>query len=58
VRPAPTQPPCHLAELAPRLTPLAQIETALVVRKASQPRKKLQPVTATIAAVPVCVPYR
>lgn len=58
VRPAPGQPLCHVEELAPRLQPLARVEAELVVRKVGQPRKKLQPVTATIAAVPLLVPYR
>jgi hypothetical protein len=58
VRAAPGQPPCHLAELAPRLRPLAQVEAQMVVRKVGQPRKKLQPVTTTVASVPVLVPYR
>jgi hypothetical protein len=58
VRPAPQQPPCHLTEVAPRLRPLARVEAEMVVRKVSQPRPKLQPVTATVASVPVLVPYR
>jgi hypothetical protein len=58
VRAAPGQPPCHLAELAPRLRPLARIEAEMVVRKVGQSRKKLQPVTATVSAVPALVPYR
>ena len=37
---------CHLAELAPRLRPLARVETELVVQRAGQPRPKLQRVTA------------
>lgn len=58
VRPAADQPPCHLADLAPRLAPLARVETEMVVRKGKQPRPKLQPVTAVIAAVPLVVAYQ
>lgn len=58
VRPAPGRPLCHLAELAPRLKALAQVEAELVAQKLGQPRPKLQPVTATVSAVPVVVPYR
>lgn len=58
VRAAPGQPLGHLAALAPRLRPLARLEAEMVVRKAGQPRKKLQPVTATVSAVPALVPYR
>jgi len=58
VRPATDQPVCHLAALAPRLQPLARVETAMVVRKGQQPRPKLQPVTAVIAAVPLVVGYQ
>lgn len=58
VRPAADQPVCHLYELAPRLRPLARVETELVVRKGKQPRPKLQPVTAVIAAVPLVVGYQ
>jgi hypothetical protein len=50
--------PCQLGDLAPRLQPLARIEAELVVRKAGQPRPKLQPVTATVAAVPLRVRWR
>ena len=49
---------CHLYDLAPRLAPLARIETQMVVRKGKQPRPKLQPVTAVVAAVPLVVTYR
>ena len=58
VQPAPGAPTCHLAELAPRLRRLATVETDLVVQKLGQPRPKLQPVTATIAAVPLVVTVR
>ena len=58
VRPAGDQPRCHLEELAPRLQPLARVETQMVVRKGQQPRPKLQPVTAVIAAVPLVVSYQ
>ena len=55
VRPAADAPVCHLHELAPRLAPLARVETTMVVRKGRQPRPKLQPVTAVVAAVPLVV---
>jgi hypothetical protein len=58
VRPAPGAPACHMAELAPRLRPLAEVAAELVVQKAGQERPKLQPVTATVAAVPLVVAYR
>ncbi len=58
VRPAAAQPLCHLYELAPRLQPLARIETEMVVRKGKQPRPKLQPVTAVVSAVPLVVTYQ
>jgi hypothetical protein len=58
VRPAPDQPLCHLAELAPRLRDLAEVEAEMLVKKVGQRRPKRQPVTATVAAVPVVVPYR
>ena len=58
VRPAADQPVCHLHELAARLQPLARVETEMVVRKGQQPRPKLQPVTAVIAAVPFVVAYQ
>lgn len=58
VRPAPGQPTCHLYTLAPRLVPLARVETEMVVRKGKQPRPKLQPVTAVVAAVPLVVDYQ
>jgi hypothetical protein len=58
VRPAADQPPCHLYDLAPRLRPLARVETEMVVRKGKQPRPKLQPVTAVVAAAPLAVDYQ
>ena len=58
VRPAADAPGCHLYDLAPRLRPLARVEATMVVRKGKQPRPKLQPVTAVIAAVPLVVTYR
>ena len=58
VRPAPDQPVCHLEALAPRLQARATLAAEMVVRKEGQPRPKLQPVTATISATPVLVPYR
>jgi hypothetical protein len=58
VRPAPDQPLCHLEEFAPRLTKLADVEAEMVVKKVGQRRPKRQSVTATVAAVPVVVPYR
>jgi hypothetical protein len=47
--------PCHLQDLAPRLVPLAQVTTDLVVQKSGQPRPKLQPATAIVSAVPLAV---
>ena len=58
VRPAPDQPLCHLAELAPRLRPVAQVATELVVQRPGQPRPKLQRVTAHIASVPLGVDWQ
>lgn len=58
VCPAAGPPACHLADLAPRLRPLARVETEMVVRKAQQPRPKLQPVTAVVAAAPLVVDYQ
>lgn len=58
VRPAADQPVCHLYDLAPRLRPLARVETEMVVRNGQQPRAKLQPVTAVVAAVPLVVAYQ
>jgi hypothetical protein len=50
--------PCQLQTLAPRLMPLAQISAEMVVQKTGQARPKLQPVTATVAAVPLLVRWR
>lgn len=58
VRPAPAAPPVRLDALAPKLRRLAEVEAGMVVRKAGQDRPKLQPVTATVAAVPLVVAYR
>ncbi|MDP9369846.1 MAG: transposase, partial [Chloroflexota bacterium] len=58
VRPVPAAPACHLAALAPRLRPLARVEAEMVVQKVGQPRPKLQPTTATVAAVPLVVTAR
>ena len=58
VRAAPGGPTRPLADLAPRLRPLAGVGAEMVVQKIGQPRPKLQPVTATVAAAPVVVPYR
>ena len=55
VRPAPGQPACHLADLAPELRPLAEVAGEMVVQKEGQPGPKLQPVTATVAATPLVV---
>ncbi len=49
---------CQLADLAPRLRPLAQVTTELVVQKTRQPRPKLQPVSVTVAAAPLVVRWR
>jgi hypothetical protein len=51
-------PACHLRECAAQLRPLAEVETELVVRKVGQPRAKLQPVTAVVAAVPRVLRYQ
>jgi hypothetical protein len=58
VRPAAGQPECRLADLAPKLRRLAEVGAELVVQKVGQRRPKLQPVTATVSAVPLVVPYR
>jgi hypothetical protein len=58
VRPAPGQPACHLADLAPRLRPLAQVATELVVQRTGQPRPKLQRVEAVIAATPLVLAWQ
>jgi hypothetical protein len=50
--------PCHLAELAPELRPVATLQAEMVVRKVGQRREKLQPVTVAVAAVPLLVRYR
>jgi hypothetical protein len=57
VRPAPDVPLVPLTTVAQRLRPVAQVQTELVVQKIGQPRPKLQPVTATVSATPVVVPY-
>lgn len=51
-------PACHLHECAAQLRPLAQVATELVVRKVGQPREKLQPVTAVVAACPLLLRYQ
>ncbi len=58
VRPTMEAPACHLADLAPRLRPLAEVEAEMVVQKVGQARPKLQPVRVTVAAVPLVVAYR
>lgn len=58
VRPAPGGPECHLADLAPRRARLAEVAAEMVVQKEGQPRPKLQPVTATVAATPLAVTAR
>jgi hypothetical protein len=50
--------PCHLQELAPRLRSLAQVAADMVVQQTGQARPKLQPVTATVSAVPLAVRWR
>lgn len=50
--------PCHLAERAAHLQPLATDEAEMVVRKTGQQREKLQPVMVRIAAVPLVVRYQ
>lgn len=50
--------PCRLRDLAPRLRPLAEVAAEMVVRKEGQPRPKLQPVTAAVAAAPLAVRWR
>jgi Transposase DDE domain len=57
VRSAPEAPRQPLTAVATQLRPLAEVQTELVVQKIGQPRPKLQPVTAVIAATPVVVPY-
>jgi hypothetical protein len=51
----PSGDPCQLQDLAPRLVPLAQVTTDLVVQKSGQPRPKLQPTTAIVSALPLAV---
>lgn len=46
---------CQLQDLVPRLAPLAQVTTELVVHKRGQPRPKLQPATAIVSAAPLAV---
>lgn len=58
VRPALDQPLCHLADLARRLHPVAEVATELVVQRRGQPRPKLQRVTAHIASVPLVVDWQ
>jgi Transposase DDE domain len=58
VHPTAAAPACHLHECAPPLRPLARVETEMVVRKAGQPREKLQPVTAVVAACPLILRYQ
>lgn len=57
VRQAPGAPLCPLADLASGLRPRARVQAEMVVQKIGQPRAKLQPVTAAVAARPVLVPY-
>jgi hypothetical protein len=58
VRPTSGAPLCPLAAPAPKLVDLATVEAELVVQKEGQERAKLQPVTATVTAVPLVVEYR
>jgi hypothetical protein len=58
VRSAAGAPLCPLADLAPKLVDLAEVAAELVVQKVGQERPKLQPVTATVAAVALVVEYR
>lgn len=58
VHPTADTPACHLHECAVRLQPLAQVESEMVVRKVGQPREKLQPVTAVVAACPLVLRYQ
>jgi hypothetical protein len=57
VRPGGGAPLRPLTEVAARLRPLARVQAEMVVQKIGQPRQKLQPVTAVVAATPVVVPY-
>jgi hypothetical protein len=47
--------PCQLHARAPQLQPLAVAQADMVGQKVGQPRPKLQPVTATVAAVALAV---
>jgi Transposase DDE domain len=58
VRPAPGEPTRHLAALAPRLRPLADVATELVVQRTGQPQPKRQRVTARIAAAPLVLDWQ
>jgi hypothetical protein len=58
VRPAPGQPLCHLEEVAPRLRDRVEVEAEMVVKRVGRRRPKRQSVTATVASVPVVVPFR
>ena len=58
MRAAPGAPPRPLAELAPRLRPVARVQAEMVVQKVGQSRPKLQPVAAVVSAAPAVVPYR
>jgi hypothetical protein len=49
---------CRLRDLAPALVRLAEVGARLVVRAEGQPRPKLQPVTAAVAAAPLAVRWR
>lgn len=50
--------PAQVREVATALRPRAEVGAELVVRKEGQPRPKLQPVTATVAAAPLVVRWR
>ncbi len=50
--------PCQVRDLAPRLRTLAEVQAEMVVQKIGQPRPKLQPVTATVAATSLQVAWR
>src|SRR5690242_8450120 len=50
--------PGQLHEVASHLRPLAEVQAEMVVQKLGQPRPKLQPVTAAIAAAPLQVAWR
>jgi hypothetical protein len=58
VRSAPDHPIGHLEEFAPRSTKLADVEAETAAKQVGQRRPKRHGVTATVAAVPVVVPYR